>query len=730
MTSEVSGNVTATFNANTMNFIINVNKASNSLNILYTGMNRGTGVASSFAGSIGGVAGGILKAQVLMKAFNVTLGLATTAFKSSFMAVEHYNMSVGSSAALVTSFMKLNPGEALADGYERAYKYSDAVQKKFIQINKNTLADLKQMNLVNTELQKQGVFIDINNEKQLRGFESLTNAIGVMTASMPNANMQYGQEARGLMEGVAKQGNTISLFVKRKLGPEWKNILQDWIRSKTLLENMGELFKGFDIASSKLATSWAVLSSTIQTTMSYILKLGFEDIFKDITEGLAKFNGYLEDNYELIGDKLKTAWGLFALDITTVYNALKPLIEYLGGTALGVLKAAGAAVNVIAMGFAAASGTLDEYMKAYRELTKKSPAEILQEKLQSDTADKDKLVEDLKKEKKEVEKLTETKKKAIKVADDFNKKWLGDKVTRPDAWIKVNAAATAQTEYLKNAEGRVASLERQIALKEEDIKLDEEAIKKLPKDPIVNTVVTEKSVDKELEKDDPWAKYMKSYQTYHEFVVEQQVEMATMVRDTWTSSLEAVRDSLKVYMKSLVDASKTGEEKFQAFADSILTSWYNLIAEMIAQWLFIMVITGGNVSAANAAVSAGMKAWSAAPTVAEKPAGAANGGIIGGTSFSGDKIPIRVNSGEMVLNRRQQTNLFRSLNSDKVLASSSLSSGNSTQDMGIMMAAVISKIETIANKPLNAELTVGDENMRTMARQTQVANYNRRELGI
>lgn len=40
----------------------------------------------------------------------------------------------------------------------------------------------------------------------------------------------------------------------------------------------------------------------------------------------------------------------------------------------------------------------------------------------------------------------------------------------------------------------------------------------------------------------------------------------------------------------------------------------------------------------------------------------ANGGIVGGTSYSGDKILTRLNSGEMVLNRTQQGNLFNLLN--------------------------------------------------------------------
>lgn len=40
----------------------------------------------------------------------------------------------------------------------------------------------------------------------------------------------------------------------------------------------------------------------------------------------------------------------------------------------------------------------------------------------------------------------------------------------------------------------------------------------------------------------------------------------------------------------------------------------------------------------------------------------AKGGIVGGTSYSGDNLTARVNSGEMVLNRGQQTRLFSMLN--------------------------------------------------------------------
>lgn len=44
----------------------------------------------------------------------------------------------------------------------------------------------------------------------------------------------------------------------------------------------------------------------------------------------------------------------------------------------------------------------------------------------------------------------------------------------------------------------------------------------------------------------------------------------------------------------------------------------------------------------------------------------ATGGIVGGSSYSGDKLFARVNSGEMILNSTQQRNLFRMINTPRV----------------------------------------------------------------
>ena len=65
-------------------------------------------------------------------------------------------------------------------------------------------------------------------------------------------------------------------------------------------------------------------------------------------------------------------------------------------------------------------------------------------------------------------------------------------------------------------------------------------------------------------------------------------------------------------------------------------------------------------AAAAAAVVAGIKQVQAInSTQVPKAQKFATGGIVGGTSYTGDKVPAYVNSGEMILNAKQQENLFK-----------------------------------------------------------------------
>lgn len=67
------------------------------------------------------------------------------------------------------------------------------------------------------------------------------------------------------------------------------------------------------------------------------------------------------------------------------------------------------------------------------------------------------------------------------------------------------------------------------------------------------------------------------------------------------------------------------------------------------------------------------------------------GGIVPGSSYTGDKVPVNVNSAEMILNKSQQANLFEAISNNNL--------GNSNSDL-------ISEIRALGNRIANLEIVV------------------------
>lgn len=113
-----------------------------------------------------------------------------------------------------------------------------------------------------------------------------------------------------------------------------------------------------------------------------------------------------------------------------------------------------------------------------------------------------------------------------------------------------------------------------------------------------------------------------------------------------------------------------------------------IVATNMAATLALAVPPAPNVGLAAYAKAAG--AINIAAIVATAIKGYEKGGIIPGTSITGDNVPAMVNSGEMILNRQQQTELFKLANG----------SGGSTN-----LAAAIEKLaDAIAAQPVNLNL--------------------------
>ena len=90
----------------------------------------------------------------------------------------------------------------------------------------------------------------------------------------------------------------------------------------------------------------------------------------------------------------------------------------------------------------------------------------------------------------------------------------------------------------------------------------------------------------------------------------------------------------------------------------------------------------------------------------------ANGGIVGGNSYTGDNLTVRVNSGEMILNTRQQAELFAVANGQPT---------NSGIDYNLLGATMA---EAVASQPAPvldyAEFTAFQKNVTRYNEQTNL----------
>lgn len=115
----------------------------------------------------------------------------------------------------------------------------------------------------------------------------------------------------------------------------------------------------------------------------------------------------------------------------------------------------------------------------------------------------------------------------------------------------------------------------------------------------------------------------------------------------------------------------------------------------------------------------------------------ANGGIVSGTSFSGDNMQANVNSSEMILNRQQQTQLFRQANGTTSGTSSGATQVNvtvenygsseiSVEQMGPNDVRIIARDVVRQEAPGVIAADLGNANSRTSRAISQNTNSQRR----
>jgi hypothetical protein len=147
-----------------------------------------------------------------------------------------------------------------------------------------------------------------------------------------------------------------------------------------------------------------------------------------------------------------------------------------------------------------------------------------------------------------------------------------------------------------------------------------------------------------LLKNELWQNEQNMFQRHKDEMVSIGLQMANQLGDAmggmFTGKKDAVKQGLRQILDTLVDFGIKTVEVNQGIAT----------ANDIGQLGFLGIVKALAEVALLETVGAGIKAAASNFTF---------GGIVGGNSYAGDRIPARVNSGEMILNQGQQQNLWR-----------------------------------------------------------------------
>ena len=283
------------------------------------------------------LAGAVGAAALAYQAFTKLMSELTQLVREGFKAVEEYQTSIASLAAMVLTFTEAHNNMNLGERWKEALQYSTEMIPILENLAAKTLLSGRETIALANAFARAGVFLDATNTKQIESFTRLSNALPLMTQGQ-SIMLQINQEIRALMGG-GNMATSMLLQTLKSINPNIEKQLETWRAQGTVLEHLGDLLVGFGPATEILENQWQAVKSTIDTTVTQTLRGGMEPVYKDIIGLVKNMDGVLAEHRGTISAGIVVAWSYVKNIISIVANiisGLKPLLDPLA-TLTGVI---------------------------------------------------------------------------------------------------------------------------------------------------------------------------------------------------------------------------------------------------------------------------------------------------------------------------------------------------------------------------------------------------------
>lgn len=296
----------------------------------------------------------------------------TTVFKKGFEAVEEYNKSIASLAAMVVTFSERQKGVSLSEQWKEALKYSTAMVPVLENLAARTLLSGEETTALANAFARAGVFLDASNAKQIESFTRISNALPLMTQGQ-EIMRQINTEIRAVMTG-SNSASSMMLQTLKAIDPQIEKNLKTWREQGTVLEHIGDLLEGFGPATELLEDQWQAVKSTLETTATQILRDIMRPAYESIIDAAKDLNAWLIKNKEAIVDWV-TTFRLGVISVQAEIMRMAMLLDKVGGTMTTIqmlLTGPGAALGIESSTkrFEAAAKANIEYEERYNKTSK------------------------------------------------------------------------------------------------------------------------------------------------------------------------------------------------------------------------------------------------------------------------------------------------------------------------------------------------------------------------